>query len=118
MKRSIAGIGALLVAAALAAGCASMPPPTAKLASAAGAIRAAEELGAHEIPAAQLRLKYATDQYQAAKRLVDEGEHAKAERVLARAEADAELAVAIARQVQAEKAAIEAQRELQAVHTK
>ena len=49
---------------------------------------------------------------------MEAGEHQKAQRVLSRAEADAELAVAIAKQVRAEKAAIQAQIEVQNVTTK
>lgn len=117
MKSSIGPLGALIAGAAFL-GCAALPPPTARLASTAAAIRAAEELKAVEIAPAQLRLQYARDQYQAGQKLVEAGEHEKADRVLARAEADAELAVAIARQAEGERAALAAQLELQKVSAK
>jgi len=99
-------------------GCASAPPPTAKVATSAAAIRAAKELQAKATPTAQLRLQYAEDEYATAQKLIAAGEHEKADRMLARAEADAELAIAIARQVEAEKAAIAAQVEVQNVSSK
>jgi biopolymer transport protein ExbB/TolQ len=119
MTRSIGRLGALLAGAVFVlGGCASWPAPTAKMASTAAAIRAAEELQAADIPAAQLRLQYAKDQFTEGKKLVDMGENERADRMFQRAEADAELAVAIARQVEAEKAAIAAQLEVQKVSSK
>lgn len=118
MNRSTFALGASLAVAAVVAGCAAMPAPTAKVASSAAAIRAAEELQATQTPAAQLRLQYAQDQYAEAQKRIAAGDNEKADLLLMRAEADAELAVAIAKQVKAEQAAIAAQVEVQNVNTK
>lgn len=118
MKRSTSGLGALFIGTTLLAGCAAVAPPSAKVASSAAAIRAAQELRAVETPTAQLRLQYAQDEYEQAQKLIAVGDNEKAERMLARAEADAELAVAIAKQVLSEKASIAAQVEVQNVNSK
>jgi hypothetical protein len=118
MKRSTFALGVLLLGAAVAAGCAGAPPPTARVASSAAAIRAAQELLAVEIPAAQLRLQFALDEYAAAEQHMAAGQHEKAARLFERAEADAELAVALAKQARSEKAAFVAQAETQEVNTK
>lgn len=84
--------------AAFAAACASAPPPTARLASSEAAVRAAEELRADNTPAAQLHLKLARDQLGEAKRLMANGDNERAEYVLLRAQSDADVAVALARE--------------------
>jgi len=61
------------------------------------AISAAEEAGAREIAAAEIHLTYAEEQYAEARHLLGEGDEAAAERMLKRAEADANLALEIAR---------------------
>ncbi len=103
---------------ACAAGCVSAPPPEAKLASSAAAIRAAQELRATEEPSAQLRLQYAKDEYAEAQRAMSAGDNERAERFFTRAEVDAELAVAIAKQVHSEKAFFAAQAEVARVNSK
>jgi hypothetical protein len=118
MKRLTFVLGALFVPVSLLTGCAGAPLPTAKVASSAAAIRAAQELQAVETPTAQLRLQYAQDEYGKAQKLIAAGDNETAERMLARAEADAELAVAIAKQVRSEKAMIAAQAEVQTVNSK
>ena len=118
MKRALPGLGALFLGVVLSAGCAGAPPPTAKVASSAAAIRAAKELQATDTPAAQLRLKYAQDEYDEAQKLIAAGDNEKAQRLLMRAEADAELALAIAKEVSSEKAAAAAQAEVQNVSAK
>lgn len=88
--------------------CGSHPAPTAKVASSEAAVRAADELKANDVPAAQLHLKLAQDQLQAAKKLIENGDNARAEYVLNRAQADAELAVALAKETKLAKDAEEA----------
>lgn len=90
------------------AGCASAPPPTARYASSEAAIRAAQELNADATPAAQLHLKLARDQFGQAKRLMADGKNDRAEYLLMRAEADADVAVAIAKETQVRKRASDA----------
>lgn len=96
------GLGAVILIAAplLIVGCGSAPPPTARLASSEAAIRGAREVGAPNEPKAALHLKLAEEQRQKAEALVKEGKNEEAEGLLMRAEADAELALALARSAQ------------------
>ena len=88
-------ISIFLLGAGLAA-CATSAHPQ-SLEGPAAAIRAAEEVGAAGIPAAALRLQLAKEQLERAKPMTSEAEQPGAERLLLRSQADAELALAIAR---------------------
>jgi hypothetical protein len=101
-RKTQLGFGAVLLIAAplLVVGCGSAPPPTARLASSEAAIRSAREVGAPNEPKAALHLKLAEEQRQKAEALVKEGKNEEAEGLLMRAEADAELALALARTAQ------------------
>ena len=88
------------VALALAA-CGGVPRPEARAASSEGAIRGAEEAGAASVPNAALHLKLAQEQRQAGLDLMKNGDNERATSVLRRAESDAELAVALAREASA-----------------
>lgn len=88
----VAGIGLLAVA------CASAPEPTERLASAQASIRAAKEVGADNVPQAQLHAQLAQEQVTQANKLIEEGENERADFLLRRAAADAELALALARE--------------------
>ena len=79
------------------AGCASSPVPNAKVASSEAAIRAAQETGSRNVPQAALYLKLAEEQLQSAKTLIRDNDNKRAEYVLMRAQADAELAIALSR---------------------
>jgi lipopolysaccharide biosynthesis regulator YciM len=97
--RHIAKIGIMVLAAAFAvtaivAGCANSPLRTE--ASTSG-IRAAEEVGAANIPQASLHLQLAKEELELAQGLAAKGEKDKAASMLMRAEADAELSVVLAR---------------------
>jgi hypothetical protein len=97
MKRelmSYLGGGVLLLGSA----CASAPAPNNQLASAQAAVRASKELGAERVPEAQLHQQLAEEQIQKARKLMQDDENERAEFALARAKADAELSVALARQ--------------------
>jgi hypothetical protein len=85
----------------LLAACASTPLPAERMASAEGAVRAAKEVGSDQIPKAQLMVKLAQDQIDRAKQLAEQGDSEEAASLLTRAQADAELALAIARAEQA-----------------
>ena len=76
----------------------SVPPPNDQLAASQAAIRAADEVGAGADPQATLHLKLAREQLEQAKALMQAEENDTALRVLQRAEADAELALTIAKQ--------------------
>lgn len=84
----------------------ALPPPSDRLSSAEAASRSARELGAEKEPTAQLHLKLATEQIDLAKKLMADGDNRRADLVLQRANADAELAVMLAKE-NADKAAAE-----------
>ena len=65
------------------------------------AIRAAEEVGAKQVPKAALHLKMAQDQLATAQALTADGEEEEASIMFARAESDAELALLLAREAKA-----------------
>lgn len=88
-------LGVAIVAAVLAGGCASVPFRTE---SSTSGIRAAEEVGASEVPRAALHLQLAKEELQKAKALAAKGEDEMAASMLLRAEADAELAVLLSRE--------------------
>ena len=103
MRRFLLFGSLLLVAAAV--GCAGAPLKTE--ASTSG-IRAAEEVGAKDVPQAKLHLQLAKESLERATKLYAQGEKDRARSLLMRAEADAELAVVRSREVaekqEAEKA--------------
>jgi hypothetical protein len=91
-------LGVVGVLGLAAVGCASHPAPTEQVASSLAAVRGAEEVGARNVPEAALHLKLAEEQIEQAKRLMGDGENARAEDRAVRAYQDAELAIAIARE--------------------
>ncbi|MEO8875034.1 MAG: DUF4398 domain-containing protein [Polyangiaceae bacterium] len=104
---------ASLALLAVGAGCgASYPPPTARMADSVSAVRAAQEVGGQNEPQAALHLKLAQEQIDQAKQLVTDGDNKRADFVLMRADADAELAVSLARQATARQQAKVAQDDL------
>ena len=89
----------LLAAAPFAWACGgNIPAPTQPMADAQSAARSAREVGADRQPLAKLRVKLADEQIAEAKALIAEGENERAGYVLLRARADAELALALARE--------------------
>jgi hypothetical protein len=98
MQRFAISVSALSLSAAVAAGCASAPPPTEHLASAEAAVRAAREVGAERVPTAELQVKLADEEIQKARALEKQGENQRADSMLLRASSDAELALALARE--------------------
>lgn len=77
---------------------ASMPPPTQRMADAESAQRSALELGASSVPEAKLSLKLAGEQIALARNAMADGDNERADILLIRAKADAELAIAQARE--------------------
>jgi hypothetical protein len=89
----------ILVAIPMLVACgSSMPPPSDRLASAEAASRSARELGADREPKAQLHLRLAAEQIEQAKKLMADGDNKRADLILQRASADAELAVMLAKE--------------------
>jgi hypothetical protein len=87
-------VGSVLFAA-LIAGCGSTPALNKEAST--SAIRAAEEVGASNVPSASLYLQLAKEGLENAKGLAAKGEKEQAESMLLRAQADADLAVALSR---------------------
>jgi len=87
-------VGSVLLAAVIA-GCGSSPVVNKEAST--SAIRAAEEVGASKVPSASLYLQLAKEGLEKAKALAAKGEKEQAESMLLRAQADAELAVALSR---------------------
>jgi hypothetical protein len=96
MHHSILSI--MLVVPFMSACGGSIPPPTQRLADAQSAERSARELGANDEPSAKLSLKLADEQITQAQKVMADGDNARADSLLIRAKADAELAVAQARE--------------------
>ena len=95
-KSAITVLVMAVASTAIAVGCASSPPLRTE-ASTSG-IRAAEEVGAAKVPQASLHLQLAKEELQNAKALAANDEKERAVSMLSRAEADAELAVALSRE--------------------
>ena len=100
MSRQLVHYLLVLIFGACAAGCATTEALHTEPSSAA--IRSAEELGAPDSPQASLHLVLAREEMQAAENLHSKGQVDEANSLLLRAEADAELAIALAR-VETEK---------------
>jgi type IV pilus biogenesis protein CpaD/CtpE len=105
---------ALAVFIALAR-CASAPVNTDRLSSTEAPIRAAEELGATRVPEAALELRLAQDQMEQAKQFLRNGDKQHADMLLLRAQADAELAVALAKEAPLEAEAMNAAEQVKAL---
>jgi hypothetical protein len=99
--RTMGGLTGLILLGA----CGSAPQPTERLVSAQAAMRAAKEVGASQYPQAQLHEKLAQEQLERAQKLIADGDNERAERLLWRATADAELAIAVTREATSKKAA-------------
>ena len=98
--RYVLATGALLLVMVVI-GCASSSPAL-RTESSTSAIRAAEEVGANQVPQASLHLQLAREELSRAQALADKGEKDEAASQLLRAEADAELAIVLSKE-QAEK---------------
>ena len=86
--------GSLLFAAAIA-GCAGGPAFNQSSEASKSAIHAAEEVGATDVPRASLYLQMAKEELESARQLAAKGDKEEAASLLLRAEADAELSVAL-----------------------
>jgi len=91
-------VSAVLLASVGAMACAGAPPPTDRMASAEAEARAAQAVGAERIPQADLEYRLATEQLAKGRSLMKDGENEAASRMFERANADAALALELARQ--------------------
>jgi hypothetical protein len=112
MRGSESGFGVLVMAAALAA-CGGAQLNQNKVTEVQSAVRAAEEIGANDQPKASLHLQLARDELNEAQRLADAGDSDGANLLLQRAEADAELAIQLARTEQEQQKARESWAKIQ-----
>src|SRR5882757_3806873 len=92
---------ALFVLSPLAVACGGYPIPTERMVASESALRGAQEVGAQNVPQAALHLRLAEEQIQKAKALINDGDNERADYVLLRAKADAELALALAKEANA-----------------
>ncbi len=111
MNHRFATLTLFLVTAAVTA-CASAPLPPDRLASSQAAIRSANEVGAGDLPQAELHVRLAQEQLAQAKQLQKDGDDARAELFLQRSAADAELAIILAREEAAKAEAAKAKQAL------
>jgi hypothetical protein len=95
MKHALT-ICSLLVVLAVG-GCSSSGPPL-KTESPTSAIRAAEAVGATEVPRAALHLQLAKENLERANLLAAQGKNKEAASLLQRAEVDAELAILLSKE--------------------
>ena len=110
------GNKSLAVAFVALLGCASTPAPTERMATAEASIRGAQEVGATGSPQAALHLRLAQEQLAKAKGLIASGDNEAADRMLLRARADGELALALARANTAQVAAQQSLEQIQQAH--
>ncbi len=111
MRQLIAIVGVLT--ASLVA-CGSHPAPNDRLASSQAALRVAQEVNATGTPQAALHLKLAQEQLDQAKQMMADNNNKRAEFVLMRAEADAELAESLAKEATSKAQAQQAQEDVRA----
>lgn len=97
----------------LGVGCGASAPPTMQQSKTQSAIRGAEVAGAEDTPKAKLHLKMAKDHLANAEQLIADEEYEDATLVLRRAEADAELAIALSKESDARGRAEDLQRKVQ-----
>lgn len=112
MRKGIVGAGLLLGLAGCAAGRPQVVVPPEQLVNSEVTIRRAEEAGAQQVPEAAQHLQWAREQTQQARRLLEKNQRDQAALYLERAEVDAQLALALAREAPARA---EADRVLQQV---
>jgi hypothetical protein len=81
----------------------TFPPPNERVARSEAAVRGAQEVGAPNNPQAALHLKLAQEEIDKAKALMADGQNKRADLMLQRAEADAELANLLAKEAKEKK---------------
>jgi hypothetical protein len=96
--RGLWSIALLTSTVVVCSACAGVAPPTERLTEAEAAIRGALEVEAGTIPRAQLHVKLAQEQVEKAKRYIQDEQNERADMAVRRAQADAELAIALARE--------------------
>jgi hypothetical protein len=103
----------VVLAAGALTGCGGAQLSQSRVSEVQAAMRAAEEVGANDQPKASLHLQLARDEMVEAKRLADAGDEDNASLLLNRAQADAELAIQLARTEQEQQKARQAWAKIQ-----
>jgi len=111
MKQALLALLGFTVVTTVA--CGGPPVPQDQLTASQAAISAAEVGGTPGDPQAALLVKKAKDQIVEAKKLIEDGNNHRAEMVLLRAEADAQLALAIAQELATRNEADTAEKQVQ-----
>ena len=102
-----------MVAGALAlSACGGAAVPRDQLTMAQAAVKGAEVGGAAEEPKAALHLKLAREEISKANALINDGENEDAARMIARAQADADLSLALSKQAAARRDTAEAKEQI------
>ncbi len=116
MNRAHLGLSSITLFLAVACGGAAVPHE--KVAAAEAEMRAAEVGGARDVQQAALHLKMATDQVAKAKALIEKNENEEAALVLDCAQADAQYALALAKEEATKKEADAAAKQVQELKRK
>jgi hypothetical protein len=111
--RALSLFGVVVSLVCTLASCGGYPAPTERMATAEAAIRGAQELGATRLPRASLHLKLAQEHSAKAQQLMEDGYNETAELSLRRAQADAELAIALTKEQAASERAKQAEARLE-----
>jgi hypothetical protein len=99
------GTNKLAVICVVVAGCSSYPPPNEGLATSVGAVRAAQEAGAEQVPDAALHLRLAEEENKKATKLMSDDSNERATYMAERARGDADLALSLTREEKARQRA-------------
>ena len=103
-QRKILGGLCAAVSLSLLAACAGAPPPKDRMAWAEATVREAQAAGAESVPSANAQLQRAKNGIERARALSAKNDNDQAESMLRRAAADAQLAIALAREAEAQQA--------------
>jgi hypothetical protein len=103
----------LASSALLIVACGGAAIPQEQLTSSKATISVAQAEGAQNEPKAQLHLKLAQEQVAKAEALIKEGDNEEATQLIERAQADADLAVALAKEAKSKKEAQDTIEQLQ-----
>jgi hypothetical protein len=96
-------------------GCGSAAVPQEQLTAAQAAVKGAEVAGAPADPKAALHLKLAQEQVQKAQALIADDENEEAARLIERAQADADLALLLAKEARGKQEAASVQEQIEEI---
>ena len=110
-------LGTMALYGIVSAGCVSTPVPHDKVASSEAAVRSAAEVGAGEVPQADVYLELAQRELDQGKALMRDGNNRDAAAQFDRAQADAEVALALSKEQKTRAAAQQAKQRAQALRS-